>query len=67
MTENRRRVLQLLADGLTHKEIADHLGLARATIGTRYWRDVKVILGAKNAAHAVRIGFERGHLPFRQI
>ncbi len=63
MTARRREVLALLADGLTHKEIAARLNISRETVHTRYWNDIRDILGAKNAAHAVSIGYKRGLLP----
>jgi DNA-binding NarL/FixJ family response regulator len=61
ITERERHVLSLLAHGLTAKEIAATLGIARKTtenvVASLYDH-----LGARNAPHAVMIGLESGYL-----
>lgn len=52
-------VLPLIAEGLTNKEIASHLGLGEETVKTHI-RNALAVLGAGNRAHAVRRMYETG-------
>jgi DNA-binding NarL/FixJ family response regulator len=57
----RRRVLELIAQGLTDRQIGAALGVSEDTIGTHaklLYRD----LGARTRAHAVALGHQLGHL-----
>jgi DNA-binding CsgD family transcriptional regulator len=53
--------LRLRSHGLTLEQVAWHLGISADTAKT-HSRRLHARLGAVNAAHAVRIGFERGYL-----
>lgn len=60
-TPYQRRVLELLSRGLSRGDVARVFGVTIDTIKTHIQRLYRR-LGATNAAHAVRLGFERGLL-----
>lgn len=55
------QLLKLRSHGLTLEQVAFHMGIATDTAKTHSQR-LNARLGALSAAHAVRIGFERGYL-----
>ena len=55
-------VLQLIADGLTRNEIAERTNVTANDIDIQKTR-IYAALGAKNAANAVSIAYQRGLLP----
>ena len=57
-------VLQLVADGLTNKEIAVRLGLSGRTVKTNVQRIIAK-LEARNRTHAVTLGYEQGWIGLR--
>lgn len=61
MTEAEHAVLALLAQGLTYQEIAEQLGISRATVASRVQR-VLTVLGARNQTHAIWRAVEQGWL-----
>lgn len=61
LTERQVELLYLMSLGLTNVEIARRWGLALDTIKTHTSR-LFARLDARNRAHAVRCGFERGLL-----
>jgi DNA-binding NarL/FixJ family response regulator len=61
LTERELEILQLVADGLTNREIARRLVLAEETIKSHI-RHVLRKLGVSSRAHAVAIAFRRGIL-----
>lgn len=62
LTDRELQVLARVAEGAKDSRIGSDLGLTVATIAT-YRKRVRIKLGAKCAAHAVALGFIRGHLP----
>jgi DNA-binding NarL/FixJ family response regulator len=52
-------VLKLIAEGYSNKEVATRLGLSVPT-AKKHTANVVTKLGAKDRAHAVRLGLERG-------
>lgn len=66
ITEQRRRVLVLVARGLTNQEIAKELGMGltgvKASLAGTF-----AALGARDRAHAVALAFTRGHLTRRDV
>ena len=54
-------VLELVADGLTDRKIADRLGIREHTVKT-HLRRINAKLGATNRAHAVAIGLRKRHI-----
>jgi two-component system NarL family response regulator len=52
-------VLKLIAEGCSNKEVATRLGLSVPT-AKKHTANVVTKLGAKDRAHAVRLGLERG-------
>ncbi len=59
LTERERRVLGLVADGLTNRAIGSRLGISEATVKT-HLANLFPKLGAPDRAAAVRIAWERG-------
>lgn len=59
LTERERRVLELVADGLTNRAIGSRLGIGEATVKT-HLANLYPKLGAADRAAAVRIAWERG-------
>jgi DNA-binding CsgD family transcriptional regulator len=55
------QALALTAEGLTNVEIAGRMGISEETVKT-HQRNLLRLLGAKNRAHAVAIGFRQGTL-----
>ena len=47
-------VLALIAEGLSNKEIADELGVSRATV-VQHTKDIYLRLGARSRAHCVHL------------
>lgn len=62
LTERERQVLQGMADGLSNKEIGKFHYIAEDTVKTHARRLYRK-LGAKDRAHAVSLGYQRGILP----
>jgi two-component system NarL family response regulator len=60
-TAHELRVLALMAEGLTNREIGDRLGCSEETIKTHY-RRLRLRIGSRSRTHAVAIGFRRGWL-----
>lgn len=61
LTQKQFTVLQLSAQGLTGKEIADQMGISlKAIVTHKHWLFKK--LGAKSCPHAVYIAMKRGIL-----
>ena len=61
VTARERQVLELLADGLANKEIAQKLIVSDETVKS-YLRTLFPKLGARSRAHAVAIAFRRGYV-----
>jgi DNA-binding CsgD family transcriptional regulator/DNA-binding transcriptional MerR regulator len=61
LSEREREVLTLVASGERGHSIADALGITPATV-ERHVRHCLAKLGAKNRAHAIAIGLERGEI-----
>jgi DNA-binding NarL/FixJ family response regulator len=61
LTARARQMLSYLSHGYAHAEIAEELGVSLATVRVHVQKLLED-LGARNAAHATRIGFEDGHL-----
>lgn len=61
LTYRELRVIQLLAHGLIHKEIAVKMGLSVHTVDT-YVQRAMAKLGANHRAHLVFIACQRGLL-----
>ena len=59
LTARQREIVQLVAKGLTAKEIASVLGLSVRTIEFHKYRAMET-LGAANSAELVRIALESG-------
>lgn len=57
------RMLQLIADGHTDKEIGEMLFLAHGTVKSRVMV-IRELLGAKTRSHAVAIAYQQGFLVF---
>jgi DNA-binding CsgD family transcriptional regulator len=60
-TARQREVLQLIADGLSNREIAERFSITEET-SKSHLRDPLARLGARSRAEAVAIGFWRGLL-----
>lgn len=56
-------VLRLIAEGLTDAEIGVRLFIATETVKSRTGA-LYALMGARNRAHAVAIGYQRGILKF---
>ena len=54
LTENERSLIKLIADGYTHKEIADATGKASQTVKNTM-TVIRAKLDARNSTHAVAI------------
>ncbi len=61
LTERQRVILRLVADGLSNREIAEHVHLSELTIKT-YMEDLLKQLGARNRVHAAILATRRGWL-----
>ncbi len=59
LTERETEVLQLIADGLINKQIAQRLSLSTETIKA-YIDNIRFKLDASNRAHAASIGLRFG-------
>jgi DNA-binding CsgD family transcriptional regulator len=59
LTTREREVLQLVAQGLSDAEVAEHLFLARRTINT-HLTHIYTKLGVSSRAGATRVAFEHG-------
>jgi DNA-binding CsgD family transcriptional regulator len=62
LTPREARVLQLVADGNSAKEIAGTLGIAPRTV-ERYIETCRLKLRARNRSHLVNIAAREGFLP----
>jgi len=62
LTPRRVTVLALMAQGHTDKQIARLLVISERTVRAHIIA-IEHALQATNRAHAVAIGFERGHIP----
>lgn len=56
-------VLRLIAEGMTDAEIGQKLFIATETVKSRT-AALYALVGARNRAHAVAIGYQRGILKF---
>ena len=61
VNDRQRHLLQLVADGLTNREIAEQLHLSQLTIKS-YIEELLKQLGAKNRVHAASLALRRGWL-----
>ena len=59
LTERETEVLQLIADGLINKQIAQRLSLSNETIKA-YIDNIRLKLDANNRAHAASLGLRHG-------
>jgi DNA-binding NarL/FixJ family response regulator len=59
LTEREAEILQLIADGLATREIAQSLGISWETVKTHV-HHILAKLEARSRAHAVTIGFRSG-------
>lgn len=62
LSARQHQVIHLLAEGFTRQEIAEFLHVSHHTID-KYMVQIREKTGAKNSAHVVAIGYERGLLP----
>lgn len=58
LTRRQRQVLELIAEGMTTKEIAARLGISEHTAND-YRKALRMKIGAGNAAQMVRIAIEQ--------
>lgn len=65
LTRRERRVLELVAEGLTNEEIGARLYYQEGTVKTMFWR-IRIKLAAPNRAAAVDRGWRMGYLGERQ-
>jgi DNA-binding NarL/FixJ family response regulator len=61
LTERQRVILRLVADGLSNREIAEHIHLSELTVKS-YIEDLLKQLGARNRVHAAILATRRGWL-----
>ncbi len=61
LTERQRVILRLVADGLSNREIAEHIHLSELTVKS-YMEDLLKQLGARNRVHAAILATRRGWL-----
>jgi DNA-binding NarL/FixJ family response regulator len=61
LPHRQQQVLELVAKGLTSAAIGGVLHLTEATV-KQYLRRLYRTLGAADRAHAVALGYQRGHL-----
>lgn len=61
LDDRQRRILQLLADGRSYPQIAAEMFLSSMTVKNHVSRIYK-LLGARNAAQAVAVAYQRGML-----
>ncbi len=59
LSERETEILELTAQGLSEQEVADELHIGRETVKDHNVQ-IKLKLGAKNAAHAVAIALREG-------
>lgn len=59
LSEREKKTIELAAQGLVDKEIADHMAVRLATIRT-YWERAKEKLGAKTRTHAACCALVKG-------
>jgi two-component system NarL family response regulator len=59
LTDRETQVLQLIADGLINKQIAQSLSLSNETIKA-YIDNIRLKLDAKNRTHAATLGLRYG-------
>lgn len=62
LSRRQQELLGLLAEGITLVDVAKKLHIGESTVKSTA-RDLYTRLGARTAAHAVAIGYERGLLP----
>jgi DNA-binding CsgD family transcriptional regulator len=55
LTKRENEILDMVAQGMTNKQIGTQLGISWRTI-KNHMKKIRVKLGAKNSAHAVAIG-----------
>jgi two-component system response regulator DevR len=61
LSERQRDILRLVADGLSNREIAEHVHLSELTVKS-YIEDLLKQLGARNRVHAAVLATRRGWL-----
>jgi len=61
LTQRQVEILTLLSEGVTFPKIAEKLGCSRGAVNSCV-AHAYAKLGARSAAHAVRLGFEHGIL-----
>jgi DNA-binding NarL/FixJ family response regulator len=61
LTDRQRVILRLVADGLSNREIAEHVHLSELTVKS-YIEDLLKQLGARNRVHAAILATRRGWL-----
>ena len=59
LTELETRIVALIADGMTEREIGNEVGYSRNTVRIRTM-ELKGKLGARNREHAVALAMRRG-------
>ncbi|MBI3803475.1 MAG: response regulator transcription factor [Nitrospirae bacterium] len=62
LSKRKKEVLCLIAEGLSIREIAEHLGLFEKTVQT-YRTHVMNKLGLGHAAELVRHAIQKGYIP----
>jgi two-component system, NarL family, response regulator DevR len=61
LSERQRDILRLVADGMSNREIAEHISLSELTVKS-YVEDMLKQLGARNRVHAAVLATKRGWL-----
>jgi DNA-binding NarL/FixJ family response regulator len=61
LTDRQRTILRLVADGLSNREIGEHVHLSELTVKS-YIEDLLKQLGARNRVHAAILATRRGWL-----
>lgn len=64
LTPRQAEILQLMADGLMQKEIAERLGIGLSTV-KNFSTEIRRRLGALTAAHAVSLGIANNYIKSR--
>lgn len=59
-------VLAMVAQGMTNARIGRELGITEESVKRRV-REIRLVLGAEDRAHAVNEGWRRGYLPAKVV